>query len=79
MILDRLDISLNHWGDHEGQYTGKAVFDDPKGEIKLNLTPENCQDILKICANGLIQHTEVCVNALRNNIILSIEDESSPS
>lgn len=63
MILKKLEIELQGYGAQKGQYTGTARFDGEHGSVALNLTPEHCEQIFKVCANGI---TEVAKEASRN-------------
>ena len=57
MKLRTLNLRREVWGEHKDQVIGTISFDDPKGEITLNLKPGDCDAILQICAERLAEQT----------------------
>ena len=74
MILKKLEIKLNMYGPHEGQYTGEARFDGGAGGVALSLTPKHCEQIFQVCADGII---DVAKDAARNLTCAVIEQQKS--
>lgn len=54
MILQKLEIEYQRWGDQKGKHAGTARFDSECGNVTLNLTPEMCNKIFLICADGIL-------------------------
>lgn len=54
MILEKLNIRLMEYGDQKGQHVGEVTFAGKAGKVSLNLTPELCNRIFSVCADGLI-------------------------
>ncbi len=80
MILKRLVIDLQEWGDDKGKYTGYVSFSDSDGEIKLNLTPEHCDKIFLICVDGVLSTAKEAAEKLTCAVIehqkkLTVDEE----
>lgn len=69
MILQKLEIELARWGDDKGKYVGKAVFDGEAGSVALNLTPELCDKLFLICADGILTTAKEAAANLTCNVI----------
>jgi hypothetical protein len=69
MLLKKLEIERARWGENEGKHRGKITFDGDAGEVTLNLTPELCNKIFEICADGLIETAKEAASNLTCNII----------
>jgi len=69
MILQKLEIEMERWGDHKGKYTGKAVFDGDAGSVALKLTPELCDKMFLICAEGILSTAKEAAANLTCNVI----------
>ena len=55
MRLRNLSMSLERFGPDKGKFTGKADFGNKNGSISLKLTPEMCEKIFEVCADGIIE------------------------
>lgn len=69
MILQKLEIELARWGEEKGKYVGKAVFDGEAGSVALNLTPELCDKLFLICADGILTTAKEAAANLTCNVI----------
>lgn len=74
MILQKLDIEYQRWGNHKGMHTGTARFDGECGIVTLNLTPEMCNKIFEVCADGILN---VAREAAANLVCNVIEQKKS--
>jgi hypothetical protein len=54
MILEKLEIELERWGANKGKYKGEARFAGEAGSVSLNLTPELCDKMFLVCAEGIV-------------------------
>ena len=69
MYLKKLEIELGRYGKDKGKYTGRAIFDNELGVVSLNLTPEMCDEIFKVCADGIITTAKEAANNLTCAVI----------
>lgn len=42
----------------KNQMSGEAEFESDLGKVTVKLDEAKCHDILKICADGLVSHTQ---------------------
>ena len=54
MILKKLEIELQRYGELKGKHVGQATFCVDSGCVTINLTPELCDKMFLICAEGII-------------------------
>lgn len=76
MQLEELRIRKATYGKNEGNYVGHAEFSNEKGKVDLALTPEHCEKIFKICAEGII---EVATQAAEELTVSVIDHQKSLS
>ena len=69
MILKNLYIGLESYGKDKGMYKGHLEFSDKTGEIKINVTPEQCHKIFEICADALVEQAKKAANIMTATII----------
>ena len=70
MVLKELKISvIPSYRDNAGQYEGIAEFTDKLGKIALNLTPEMCDKIFVVCAEGILIVAKEAAMNLTCNVI----------
>lgn len=69
MILTKLRIDKKQYGQDEGKYTGVAQFTGNAGDVALNLTPEMCDRIFLVCADGIIETAKEAAANLTCNVI----------
>ena len=70
--MELKSVSLNRLTWKEGKpIEGDITFMAPIGEIKLVLTPQDCQDILKLLSHRLVQQTQDLARNMTANIIES--------
>jgi hypothetical protein len=64
MILQKLEVSLQTYGEHKGQYRGAAKFANEHGETTVILLPEHCDAIFNLCADAIIKRSSEVANAM---------------
>lgn len=73
MILKALQIDRQEYGEFKGQFTGKIVFDCPKGAISINLDEATCRKLLAVCGDGLTGIAKEAATLLQAQVIESVE------
>lgn len=74
MILTSLQIRLVEYGQYKGQYRGGAAFVGKHGSVEINLTPDMCEKIFAVCADGIIETATEAANILRVAVIEHARD-----
>lgn len=70
MVLKELRIALvPSYRPNAGQYEGVAEFTDEAGTIALKLTPEQCDKIFVICADGILKVAQEAAQNLTCNVL----------
>jgi hypothetical protein len=69
MILQKLEIEIERWGDNKGKYKGEAIFAGEAGSVSLNLTPKMCDQMFLICADGIMETAKEAASNLTHNVI----------
>jgi hypothetical protein len=69
MILKNLYIGLETYGKEKGMYKGHLEFSDKTGEIRINVTPEQCHKIFEICADALVEQAQKAAKIMTAAII----------
>lgn len=80
MQLVELEIKRERWGENKGQFTGAMRFDNELGEVAIKLSPEKCEQLFKICADGIVETAKAAANELTISVIehkAKIEDISA--
>lgn len=73
MQLKSLRIELETYGENKGKYETTITYTDPKGEIKLVLSPELSNALLPVVANSLNRFALNGMAELEQAIRTSIE------
>lgn len=68
MELENLHLRRKPWVDGS-PVCGEIKFSSPEGTIELNLTPQNCQDILAVVASRLIEQSKEAALGLTGAIL----------
>ena len=80
MELESLYLTKETYGPNKGKISGKITFQGNAGEISLVLTPANAQEILRICADRLVEQSREAAMSMTAAIIenagAQIEDKS---
>jgi hypothetical protein len=69
MVLTKLQIEKKRYGPNEGKYAGVAQFTGTAGDVVLNLTPEMCDKIFLVCADGIMGTAKEAAENLTCNVI----------
>ena len=69
MKLIKLEIELQRYGAQKGQYIGAAKFEGDTGAVTLNLNAHHCEQIFKVCADGIIDVARASARMLLNEAI----------
>ena len=69
MKLNTLKIERERWGKNEGKFTGSIKFDNELGEISVNLSPEQCDKLFAVIAEGIIDTAKEAANELTVSVI----------
>lgn len=64
MILQKLEVSLQTYGEHKGQYRGAAKFANENGETTVVLLPEHCDAIFELCSDAIIKRSNEIAKAM---------------
>jgi len=64
MILQKIEIELQKYGEHKGQYRGAAKFANESGETTVVLLPEHCDAIFNLCADAIVQKSAEVAKAM---------------
>lgn len=55
MKLLRLSIERHTYGEKKGTFSGEATFTGETGKITLNLNEHHIEQMLLVCADGIIE------------------------
>lgn len=69
MLLKKLVIERKLWGATNGQFAGSITFDGEAGSVSLKLTPDLCNKIFAVCAEGIVSTAKEAARNLACNII----------
>jgi len=69
MFLKSIEVSLAAWGDHEGRYVGRAVFESPLGKVEINLPPDTSEKVLKLLAEQLVFAAQEAATMMVSDVI----------
>jgi hypothetical protein len=78
MHLNSMTLRRVSYGEREGQIDGEVTFANPKGEIKLMLTPEQVAGILTVCAEAIVRSTQECAAVMTANILTQLPQIAAP-
>lgn len=73
MELEQLIITKQHWGPMEGKYTGSVTFKGQVSRIEIQLGTELSREVLKICAEQLVEQARETGKLLTGEIIQQID------
>ena len=72
LTLDKLEIELQRWGDHKGRYIATVAYSGETGQVKLNLSPELSEDLMRFCGGSIKRFSESAALELNASIEASI-------
>jgi len=69
VILQKLSIELNQYGEHKGKHTGTATFKGDAGTVILNLNQDHIDEIFRTCADSIIETSQAAARHLTHRVI----------
>ena len=69
MILQKLSIELNNYGENKGKHTGSATFSGKAGTVTLNLNQDHIDEIFRTCADSIIETSQAAARHLTHRVI----------
>lgn len=69
MILQKLEIGLEQWGENKGKYAGSAKFSGEAGTVILNLNQNHIEEIFRTCADSIIETSRAAARHLTHAVI----------
>ena len=69
MLLKKLEIERQSWGDYKGKCVGKITFEGNDGSVALNLNPASCEKLFLLVADGLIDVAKETAENMTCNLI----------
>ena len=82
MKLDRLNIEQVRYGANKGAYEGTIRFHNELGEVAIRLSPAQCDELFKVCAEGIVETAKAAAAELTISVIehadtLKLSEESA--
>lgn len=72
MQLTKLNINRAEYGRDVGKLSGTVEFSGPNGKVQLPLDEKLSQDILSICADGVVRASQEVATELTAQIITDV-------
>ncbi len=69
MILTKLQIEIQRWGEQKGQHTGAATFSGDAGEVTLHLNQHHIEQIFLTCASSIEETAKAAARHLTMTVI----------
>ena len=69
MELESLVLDKSQYGEQKGRVTGTIRFRGEHGSIGLTLSPEDCNAILRLCADRLVAQSKQIATDMTASII----------
>ncbi len=69
MNLKELRIVREEYGQDKGKLLGKIKVDSQDGEITIRLTPKHIEQILRVCADSLVEVSKEVASELTSSMI----------
>ena len=69
MQLNTLRIERKEFGKDAGKFAGYIKFNNELGEVRLNLSPEQCDKLFAVVAEGIIDTAKEAANELTVSVI----------
>lgn len=77
--LENLSIDICDYGPEKGKYTGKARFKGQYGGIDIVLAPSVSQNILRLCADALVENSKAVAETLSAQVIEQADNLLPPA
>ena len=69
MQLVKLEIERVRYGENKGQFAGAIKFDNELGEVAISLTPQKCEELFRVCADGIVDTAKAAATELTCSVI----------
>ena len=69
MQLNKLVIERKRYGSNEGQYEGHISFDNELGKVDIRLSAEQCNELFRVCADGIVETAKDAARELTLSVI----------
>jgi len=69
MNLVKLEIERIRYGDDKGQFKGAISFDNKLGQVSLTLSKEQCDNLFRVCADGIVETAKAAATELTFTVI----------
>ena len=69
MKLKNLSVERKWFGKDKGKLVGAAEFDNELGSVALVLSPEQCDEIFRVCAEGVMTVAKTAAQELSCAVI----------
>ena len=69
MKLDRLTIEQVRYGTNKGAYEGTISFHNELGKVAIRLSPAQCDELFKVCAEGIVETAKAAAAELTVSVI----------
>lgn len=75
LTLEKLEIERQFYGPEKGKFAGHIRFGKDKTSIRLALNNAQCETILDICADALVDTARELAGTLREHIMAEKPEE----
>lgn len=69
MIIQKLEVERQRWGDQKGQLIGVATFASDQAEVKFVLDPQQIEQMFLVCADAIESTAKQAALSLTCNVI----------
>jgi len=69
MILKKLEIELQEWGENKGQYKGEISFVSANGQVTTFLNAQQIQKLLPVVADAVVASAKEVANILTSQVL----------
>ena len=72
LSLTSVYLSRNNYGVNKGSLEGNLTVSGVSGDIKLKMSEEQCQRIVELCAEQLVENTKAIAESMTSEIMTSV-------
>lgn len=69
MLLTKVTLEKERWGDKKGKWSGKAYFNSADVSVDISIDEHHARKILDMCADELLATAKDMSEVMRDNII----------
>jgi hypothetical protein len=70
LIVKRIYIEIEEWGDNKGKYRGEVDFGGKEGKIQVRVNDIQSREIIKLCAEQIVETAKGVATALVAPVLL---------